>query len=220
MPEEQPNDFGVTNTESDPLFRSAFSVGSSVTPNIILRSSNFRSGLSGWSLSPNGQSEFNNDSTNTTKLIDSEASTSGNVGTGQDVLRTFTIPSGVNNEIKKVDDGYRINYRGYTANNANSKGIAVYINSTQIFSIIPGNSAVWSIDLLALASGVVTSTNQIALRSHVTYGASGIFGGSYDISEVVDVAPGASDTIELRAEGVANNDVVCMLSTVELLRKP
>jgi hypothetical protein len=137
------------------------------------------------------------------------ASGGANSGTSETVLVTKTIPA---NTLKTNGDHLVWDFRGFTANNANTKTIKVYIDGVATGGTVTGtlqNVLCWAM------------TGQIIRKTSTAYGLqelNHIAGGS-PIGRVLATTFdwSASHTIELRATGGATNDVVLETGFIRLI---
>jgi hypothetical protein len=137
------------------------------------------------------------------------ASGGANSGTSETVLMTKTIPA---NALKNNGDHLVWDFRGFTANNSNTKTIKMYLDGTAIGGTVTGtlqNIACWAM------------TGHIMRKTSTAYAAQELnhVSGSSPIGKVLATTFdwSVSHTLELRATGGATNDVVLETGFVRLV---
>jgi len=124
----------------------------------------------------------------------------GNVGAGEDVLMTYSLPA---NALNANGKAIRVTVYGTIVNNANAKTVKVYFGTTVVYSgAMTANQAYkWCAQFTAVRTGLNTQD---------------VFGTGFVENVAIKVAPYyATDTqtetstitIKCTGEGVANNDI-------------
>jgi len=124
----------------------------------------------------------------------------GNVGTGEDDLRTVIIANGQMNAAGK---GQTIKAWGTTANNANAKTIKLYLGATVIgtYSAATSVAGEWYID------AVVYATSSSAQKFVVNITENGL-GNEYVNVGTAAESGTAAINVKVTGEGTSNNDIL------------
>jgi hypothetical protein len=134
----------------------------------------------------------------------------GNVGAGEDILMTYSLPA---NALNANGKGIRVTVYGTIANNANAKTVKVYFGSTVIYSasMTINQAYKWTAQFTAIRTGVDTQD---------------VFGTGFFENVAMIVAPyfatdtqddGAAIVIKCTGEGVGDNDIIQQGMLVEYI---
>ncbi|MDP2365216.1 MAG: hypothetical protein Q8M94_15800, partial [Ignavibacteria bacterium] len=134
----------------------------------------------------------------------------GNVGAGEDILMTYSLPSGALNANAK---GIRVTVYGTITNNANAKTVKVYFGTTVIYSgsMTVNQAYKWTAQFTAIRTGEDTQD---------------VFGIGFFENVDMIVAPyfatdtqddGAAIVIKCTGEGVSNDDIIQQGMLVEYI---
>lgn len=141
-----------------------------------------------------------------TGALNVDTTATGNVGTGEDIIATYTIPAGT-----LASDGDSIWFEAWGTSNddeSDTYTFKIYFGATLIHSVAATN---WGSAWLAWGRIVRTgATSQKAFSQMLTnsgYGA-GSFGGGLYIAAPAETLSG-SVVLAITAEAVSNDDVVC-----------
>ncbi len=135
-------------------------------------------------------------------VLNVNTTTVGNVGTGEDVLQTYSVQS---NSLSKAGQGIVIRGAGDFANNANSKTLTYDIGGTNILSqALPTSLAgTWKVDVVLFRTGASTQMYDYELEYTSSAGVTTSLSGNGTLS-LTDTS-----AIVVRGEGSAtsNNDI-------------
>lgn len=205
------NSAGVSVLGGDITARSAswgvFSVGTAGNALFDVR-------LSGGSLSA-----FRTTGSSTTSIaeisgtLDSQYTPVGNLGAGEDVLHTFSLPA---NALLVTGRSIRYHGCGTIANNVNAKTLKIYFGSSMISVTIPISIAGdWDASAWITRTGASTQRYkvEIIVSNTATNAVSGAFVSTGTLAETETSAI----TIKATATATTDNDVTQNLSTVEYI---
>lgn len=145
-------------------------------------------------------------------ILSTAISASGNVGTGEDDLKTFPVPAST---LATTNDCVWFEAFGTLANNANAKEIKVRFGSsgtTQIMATgaLPTSEAVsWRIKGRIFRTGAATQTAFAEITT-----SSGTYPASVGVTTALDQTLSNAISVRVTGEATSDNDIVCNGLTV------
>jgi hypothetical protein len=145
--------------------------------------------------------------------LSTDTTQTGNVGTGEDTLQTFTIPAGM---LKDNGDAIRLLVVGTFANNSNARTLKVKFGSATILqrSSTNGSGAAipWQVEATIIRTAA--TTQKIVIRY--------ICWGDLSATENLTYTTGAQDltaavAVTVTGEGTATDDIVKQMFQLEFL---
>jgi len=146
-------------------------------------------------------------------LIALDTTATANVGAGEDLLQTYTLPAGM---LKDNGDSLRITIGGAFAANANAKLVYLLFGGTYVFTGVGNaNANMWKavIDVVRVSA----SSQKVVCSWNMGY-VSGAGAAAYYATAAIDLT--AAVTVLVNGTGVADNDIVKQIFQVEMLPSP
>lgn len=151
----------------------------------------------------------------TPSVISLDTTTTGNVGTGEDTLQSYTLPAGI---LKDDGDAIRITLHCTGAANLNTKEVKIKFGSTTVFT----TTALSNPSTLRLVASVLIVRTGAATQKTCSAWNATIVGtntGAAVTATASETLSGAV-TILVTGEATADNDILKQIFQVELLPAP
>lgn len=143
-----------------------------------------------------------------TNILNVSTSDVGNVGTGEDVLWTYTLPA---DSLDANGDGLYIRVAGSSAINGNNKNIKLYAGDDLMVNPGVGNlSQTWTMDCQVIRTGATTAKS----NCHVITIAAG---QTHTVLQDITETWSGAVVFQLTGEAVSNDDIVKKSVTVTTL---
>src|SRR5262245_2607726 len=160
------------------------------------------------------------------RRIKTDISIVGNVGTGLDLLHTFSLDTP--NRLLTNEDWLRIRYSGEFATNDNDKRIKISFGSATVVDsgLFDQDSGDWTYDIIyARVSSTTVRVSLTQMWGAFTRDGAGTMAGNGVFGTTNTLLTGLSDlsanatTLKVEAEGTANDDITQNLSVIELVQQ-
>ncbi len=116
----------------------------------------------------NAPPTWSSDRAGVSRILNSSVTTTGNVGTGEDVIFTYTVPAG---QLASDKDQIVATFTGELAGSANNKNIKIKFGSTTLFestSVADGSGSDWSAEVQIFRTGATTQKAIVRFTSNNT----------------------------------------------------
>ena len=111
---------------------------------------------------------WSSDIAGVSRIINSSVTTAGNVGTGEDVIFTYTVPAG---QLTSDKDQIIATFTGRLAGSANNKNIKIKFGSTTLYestSVADASGSDWSAEVQIYRTGATTQKAIVRFTSNNT----------------------------------------------------
>lgn len=137
-------------------------------------------------------------------LISISTSASGNIGTGEDTLKSYSLPASA---LDSAGDTLEIEAWGTFAANANSKRVKLYFGSTVIYDSGAQLQNGGSFMIKGIVSRISSTTQRGVGKMEVAETA--LFGGDVQVTAPTETLTSGSIVIKITGEAVSNADIQC-----------
>lgn len=140
-----------------------------------------------------------------TGALDVDTSATGNVGTGEDTIATYTIPA---NTLASNGDSVWFEASGLAANNSNSKTLKVYFGSAEIMAAVDTDWGLeWTLRGRVIRTGTATQKAYCDFTTSAPLGTGSLAGGAGINTSVTEDETGTI-VLAITGEATSDNDLV------------